>query len=76
MRYLEKQKHIIIGRRTAEELKILIGTALPDGRDLTADVRGRSTETGFLSWLMLIPRRYVQLCRKQFIRFCVRLFLF
>jgi rod shape-determining protein MreB len=46
MRYLEKQKHIIIGRRTAEELKILIGTALPDGRDLTADVRGRSTETG------------------------------
>lgn len=46
MRYLEKQKHIIIGQRTAEELKILIGTALPDGRDLTADVRGRSTETG------------------------------
>ena len=44
--YLEKIKHITIGSRTAEELKILIGTALPDGRSLTADVRGRSTETG------------------------------
>lgn len=44
--YLEKEKHITIGQRTAEELKILIGTALPDGRQLTADVRGRSTETG------------------------------
>ena len=43
---MEKIKHITIGSRTAEELKILIGTALPDGRSLTADVRGRSTETG------------------------------
>ena len=46
IRYLEKIKHITIGQHTAEELKILIGTALPDGRQLTADVRGRSTETG------------------------------
>ena len=46
IRYLEKIKHVTIGQRTAEELKILIGTALPDGRQLTADVRGRSTETG------------------------------
>lgn len=46
IRYLQKNRHIVIGQRTAEELKILIGTALPDGRALTADVRGRSTETG------------------------------
>lgn len=44
--YLERYKHITIGRHTAEELKKLIGTVLPDGRQLTADVRGRSTETG------------------------------
>lgn len=44
--YLEKIKHITIGHRTAEDVKILIGTALPDGRNLAADVRGRSTETG------------------------------
>ncbi|WP_269208558.1 MULTISPECIES: rod shape-determining protein [Megasphaera] len=44
--YLEKIKHITVGYHTAEELKTLIGTALPDGRNLTADVRGRSTETG------------------------------
>ena len=46
IQYLEKVKHITIGGHTAEELKILIGTALPDGRNLMADVRGRSTETG------------------------------
>lgn len=46
IRYLEEEKHITIGHYTAEELKRLIGTAVFDGRDLTADVRGRSTETG------------------------------
>lgn len=45
-RYLERFKHVTVGNHTAEEIKILIGTALPDGRNLTADVRGRSTETG------------------------------
>ena len=44
--YLEKEKHITIGQRTAEELKRLIGTAIPGSRALTADVRGRSIETG------------------------------
>ena len=44
--YLARFKHIAVGNHTAEEVKILIGTALPDGRRLTADVRGRSTETG------------------------------
>lgn len=46
IRYLEKIKHVTIGQHTAEELKILIGTAMSDGRRMTADVRGRSTETG------------------------------
>jgi rod shape-determining protein MreB len=46
MRHLQKKRHIVIGQRTAEELKILIGTVLPEGRSLTADVRGRSVETG------------------------------
>ncbi len=46
VRYLEKIKHVAIGQHTAEELKILIGTAMGDGRRMTADVRGRSTETG------------------------------
>lgn len=46
IRYLEKVKHVTVGNHTAEELKILIGTAISDGRHLTADVRGRSIETG------------------------------
>ena len=46
IRYLEKNKSVTVGYRTAEELKMLIGTAIADGRNFMADVRGRSTETG------------------------------
>ena len=46
IQYMEKIKHVTIGSHTAEELKILIGTAMTGGRSLTADVCGRSTETG------------------------------
>lgn len=46
IRYLERSKSIAVGFHTAEELKMLIGTAIADGRNLMADVRGRSTETG------------------------------
>ena len=46
IRYLEREKHIMIGPRTAEELKCLIGTVMAGGRNLTADVCGRSVETG------------------------------
>ena len=68
--YLEKIKHITIGSRTAEELKILIGTALPDGRSLTADVRGRSTETGLPSSWTSIPRKYAGLWTSLYSGFC------
>lgn len=44
--YLERYKHITVGCGTAEKLKILIGTALADGKQDTAVVHGRSTETG------------------------------
>jgi rod shape-determining protein MreB len=43
--YLKKEYKIIIGERTAEEVKIVIGTVIPDGK-LSMEVRGRDMSTG------------------------------
>jgi len=44
--YVRKKYNLMIGDRTAEEIKIAIGTALPLERELTADVRGRDLIAG------------------------------
>ena len=44
--YVRKKYNLMIGERTAEEVKIQIGTALPLERELTIDVRGRDLIAG------------------------------
>jgi len=44
--YVRKKYNLMIGDRTAEEVKIGIGTALPLERELTMDVRGRDLIAG------------------------------
>jgi rod shape-determining protein MreB len=44
--YVRKKYNLMIGDRTAEEVKIQIGTALPLDRELTMDVRGRDLIAG------------------------------
>jgi rod shape-determining protein MreB len=44
--YLRKKYNLMIGDRTAEEVKVTIGTALPLERDLTMEVRGRDLIAG------------------------------
>jgi rod shape-determining protein MreB len=43
--YVKRRHNLVIGERTAEEVKIAIGAALPD-EELTAAVRGRDQITG------------------------------
>ncbi len=43
--YLKKEYKMIVGEKTAEEIKILIGTVIPDGK-LSMNVRGRDMSTG------------------------------
>ena len=47
-RYLKRQHNLVVGERTAEDLKIEIGTVDPDGADdiPPRDVRGRDAVTG------------------------------
>lgn len=46
VRYMRKKHNIMIGERTAEELKINIGTAYPRVQEVTMDIRGRNLITG------------------------------
>ena len=46
VRYMRKKHSVLIGERTAEDLKINIGTAFPRTSPVTMDVRGRNLITG------------------------------
>jgi len=46
VRYMRKKHNLLIGERTAEEIKIKIGSAFPKQEVVTMDVRGRNLVTG------------------------------
>jgi len=46
IRYIKKMYNMMIGERTAEEIKIKIGSAYPEGEEKTMDIRGRDLVTG------------------------------
>ncbi len=46
IRYIRKKHKLMIGERTAEELKINIGCAYPKDEDIKAEIRGRDLITG------------------------------
>ena len=46
IRYMRKKHNVLIGERTAEDLKIKIGTAFQRSIPVTLDVRGRNLITG------------------------------
>lgn len=46
IRYLRKKHNLLIGERTADEIKITIGSAIPQPNDVTMDVTGRNLISG------------------------------
>lgn len=46
MRYMRKKHNLLIGERTAEDIKIKIGTCYKRPEELTIDVKGRNLVTG------------------------------
>ena len=46
VRYMRKKHNLLIGERTAEDIKIQIGTAYKRAENTTMDVRGRNLVTG------------------------------
>jgi rod shape-determining protein MreB len=46
IRYMRKKHNILIGERTAEDLKMSVGTAFPRSVSVTTEVRGRNLVSG------------------------------
>ena len=46
VRFMRKKHNLLIGERTAEDIKIRIGTAYPRPENVSVDVRGRNLVTG------------------------------
>jgi len=53
IRYLRKEHKLMIGERTAEEIKIRVGTAYPEGRKESMEVRGRDLVSGLPKTVMI-----------------------
>ncbi|HMM20893.1 MAG TPA: rod shape-determining protein [Selenomonadales bacterium] len=46
VRYIKREYNIMIGERTAEEIKVNVGTAYPAGRNESMEIRGRDLVSG------------------------------
>ena len=46
IRYMRKKHNLLIGERTAEDIKIKIGSAYPSAEAVSMDIRGRNLVTG------------------------------
>lgn len=44
--YIKKEHNLMVGERTAEDIKLSIGSAYPQGKVETMDIRGRDLVTG------------------------------
>ena len=53
--YIRREYGIVVGERTAEEIKMAIGTAWPMADEVKAEVRGRDLMTGLPKTVILSP---------------------
>ncbi len=60
VRYVKKRYNLLIGERTAEEIKINIGTVYPSGRDASMEVRGRDLVSGLPASVTLTSRECLE----------------
>jgi rod shape-determining protein MreB len=62
--YIRRKYNVMIGERTAEEVKMAIGTALPLERELTLDVRGRDLIAGLPRTIALTSSEVMEAMEK------------
>jgi rod shape-determining protein MreB len=58
--YIRKKYNLIIGERTAEEIKIQIGSALPRGDELSMEVRGRDQVSGLPKTIRVVSEEITE----------------
>src|SRR5436309_16561 len=52
IQYIKKEYSLALGERTAEEIKIALGSACPMEEELRAEIRGRDLVTGLLKTIV------------------------
>ena len=68
--YVRKEYGIAIGERTAEEIKLAIGSAYPVADEWKAEVRGRDLMTGLPKTVMLVPEEVRNAIEEQVRAIC------
>jgi len=63
--YVKRQKNLAIGEKTAEDIKITIGSALPLEEELTMQVKGRDSITGLPRTIELTTNEVAKAIRKE-----------
>ena len=62
--HVKREYNVLIGERTAEEIKFEIGSAFPLTEELDVEVRGRDLQTGLPRTLHDLERRDPHRCRR------------
>jgi rod shape-determining protein MreB len=63
--YIKKEYNLMIGERTAEEIKIAIGSAFPTEKEDAMDVRGRDLVTGLPKTLRITSSEIMEALRES-----------
>lgn len=58
--YIKKEYNLMIGERTAEQIKIAIGAAYPIGEESTMDIRGRDLVSGLPKTLTITSKEVTE----------------
>ena len=66
MQWVKKEFSLAIGDRTAEEIKIHMGSAWPLDEELTADIRGRDLISGLPRTIPMTTEQVRSPCRARF----------
>ena len=70
LQYIKKEYKLLIGERTAENIKITIGTVFPDSRHEEMDIRGRDMVTGLPRTITITSEEIEKALRESVIRYC------
>ncbi len=65
LQYIKREYKLLIGERTAENIKFEIGTVYPDGRSESMDIRGRDMVTGLPRVVTITSQEIEQALRES-----------
>ena len=64
VKYVKKKYNVLIGERTAEEIKTTVGSVVDTGEDIKIEVRGRNLMTGLPKKIEITPKETVDVLQE------------